>query len=98
MINLRPTKTSACEGAQPTVLTIMLSRSMRKLANATVATMMESLMPVTYSRSSWGSDTDSSFFSSARGCTAHTEAALDGANSPLDFWLVAIVDGQVVWL
>lgn len=84
--------------ARPTVLTIMLSRSMRKLAKATVATMTKSLTPVTYSRLGLASTTDGSFFRPASGWSASTElenAALGDEGLPLDGRSVAIMEAVV---
>ena len=62
--------------SRPTVLTIMLSRSMRKPAKAVAATMTRSLTPVTYSRSGFGANTDGSSFASAIEGSACVEAGL----------------------
>jgi microcompartment protein CcmK/EutM len=56
---------------------------------------MENLIVVKCSQSALSSQTDSFFFSLAPGSSAHTGTAVGGANSPLDFLLVAIVDEQV---
>jgi hypothetical protein len=61
-----------------TVLTIMLSRSIRKLTKATAATMTYSLNPVTYSRSGIGFKADGSSFTSALAGSVLAEAVLGG--------------------